>query len=165
MKILISSHKDALSAAKKIKPTHIISITDPGTKSPFEDDKLGADILYLNFYDITDHRIAQSRGKIAPTEDVVRSIYNFGRKFDDDSIILAHCFLGISRSSAASIISLTPNYGGMGAAKRVGDLKINGLDGWNFFQPNHLMISIFDKMIGFDGDLEDFVAEKFMPKK
>lgn len=164
MKIQITSHKDAFSVAKKISPTHIISITDPGTESPFKNGFGNSSILHLSFLDITDPIVASKDKNIAPSEDIIRQIYNFGKTFETDSIILCHCYFGISRSSAAGIISLTPGHGGLGATRMVGSLKIGSVDGWNFFQPNGLMISIFDGLIGFDGDLEDLIAQRFVSK-
>lgn len=164
MKIQITSHKDAILTAKKINPTHIISITDPGVKSPFDGGFGKSNILQLSFFDITDPNVAIKRPDVAPSEEIVKKIYNFGRTFDDDSVILCHCFLGISRSSAAGIIALTPGHGGLGATRIVGSLKNKDRDGWNYFQPNGLMISIFDKLVGFDGDLEDLIVEKFIAK-
>jgi predicted protein tyrosine phosphatase len=166
MQVFISPQKKALSLALKNNPTHIISISDPGVDTPFDSGWEKSKVLSLKFFDLTDF----SKAKVAdqekiPNKKIVEQIYNFGKDFEDDSIILIHCFAGISRSAAAGIISLTSSYGALGAAKRIGELNIDGESGYTRFYPNDIMISILDDMLHFDGDLYDLVGEQFFKQK
>jgi predicted protein tyrosine phosphatase len=166
MQFFISSQKDAKSLAKKIKPTHIISISSPEKEAPFDSGFGNAKILRLSFYDITTQSAADSLDeKDVPTRSIAETIYNFGKEFDDDTILLIHCFAGISRSSAAGIISLTPRYGAIGATKKVGELTINGQSGYEWFFPNPVLIEAFDDMLHFDGELFDLVGDNFFKQK
>jgi predicted protein tyrosine phosphatase len=162
MQVYISSQKDAASLAKKIKPTHIISISDPEKTTPFDSFSGEAAILRLKFYDIQDEEIASKVDRSStPTKEIVEKIYSFGKTFEKDSIILIHCFAGISRSPAAGIISLTSRHGAFGASKIVGSLNINGESGYKRFFPNNLMIQYFDDLLRFDGEFFELIGDQF----
>ena len=166
MKVFISPQKDAVSLAKKIKPTHIISISDPEVTTPFDSEWKGSKVLSLKFFDVTEFSKAERLDQsIVPNPQIIRDIYNFGKDFDEDSILLAHCHFGISRSSAASIISLTSRHGAIGASKIVGSLNIGGESGYKKFFPNNIMIQIFDEMLHFDGELFDLIGEDYFKKE
>lgn len=166
MQFFISSQKDAKSLAKKIKPTHIISISDPGKEAPFDSGAVESKLLRLSFYDVTIQSVADSLDESeVPTRSIAETIYNFGKDFDEDTILLVHCFAGISRSSAAGIISLTSRYGAIGATKKVGELTINGQSGYDWFFPNPILIQAFDDMLHFDGELFDLVGDNFFKPK
>jgi hypothetical protein len=166
MQVVIVPQKDAVGIAKKIKPTHIISISDPGVITPFDSDWKGSKVLSLKFFDVTDFsKESKLDQSIVPNPQIARDIYNFGNDFEEDSILLAHCHFGISRSSAASIISLTSRHGAIGASKIVGSLNIGGDSGYNRFFPNHLMIQHFDEMLHFDGELFDLIGEDYFKKE
>lgn len=162
MQIFISPQKEANYLAKKIKPTHIISISDPEKETPFESSWGEAKILRLKFYDVQSEDVASKMNKDQiPTKEVVESIYSFGKTLEDDSILLVHCFAGISRSPAAGIIALTSKHGAFGASKIVGSLNIGGEVGFSKFYPNNLMIQYFDDLIGFDGEFFELIGDQF----
>ncbi len=166
MQVFISPQKKAVSLALKNKPTHIISISDPGIKTPFDSGWGTSKFLSLKFFDLTDsEKINTLNSEEIPNKKIIEEIYNFGKDFEDDSIILIHCFAGISRSPAAGIISLTSRYGAFGATQRIGEINIAGENGYTRFYPNDIMISIFDDMLHFDGDLYDLIGEKFFKEK
>ena len=163
MQVFVSSQKKAASLALKNNPTHIISISDPGVITPFDSGWANSKVLSLKFFDVTNSaKAAQMNPDEIPNKKFVEQIYNFGMDFDEDSIILIHCFAGISRSPAAGIISLTSRHGAFGATKIVGELNFAGEIGYKKFYPNDIMISIFDDLLHFDGDLFDLVGEKFL---
>jgi predicted protein tyrosine phosphatase len=166
MLVFISPQKDAVGISKKVKPTHIISISDPGVTTPFDSGWSGSKVLSLKFFDVTDPlKISRMDESIVPNPRIVKDIYNFGKDFEEDSILLAHCHFGISRSSAASIIALTSRHGAIGASKLVGSLNIGGESGYKRFFPNHIMIQYFDEMLHFDGELFDLIGEDYFKKE
>lgn len=166
MQFFISSQKDAKSLAKKIKPTHIISISDPEKEAPFDSGFGEAKILRLRFYDVTLQSAADCLDQNeVPTRAIAETIYNFGKDFDEDTILLVHCFAGVSRSSAAGIISLTSMYGAIGATKKVGEFIINDQSGYDWFFPNTILIQAFDDMLHFDGEFFDLIGDKFFKPK
>jgi predicted protein tyrosine phosphatase len=162
MQIFISPQKEANYLAKKIKPTHIISISDPQKETPFDVSWGEANILRLKFYDVQSEDIASrmNNGEV-PTREIVKKIYSFGKTLEEESILLIHCFAGISRSPAAGIIALTSKHGALGASKVVGSLNIGGEIGYEKFYPNNLMIQYFDDLIGFDGEFFELIGDQF----
>ena len=83
MQIFISPQKEANYLAKKIKPTHIISISDPQKETPFDVSWGEANILRLKFYDVQSEDIASrmNNGEV-PTREIVKKIYSFGKTLE-----------------------------------------------------------------------------------
>lgn len=162
MQISILPQKDALSLAKKSKLTHIISISDPEVTTPFDSGWPEVEVLSLKFFDVTNEEKAKRMNPLhIPTSSMMNRIYLFGKEFEEDSNVLIHCMAGISRSPAAGIISLTPHFGAIGAAKVVGSLNIGGEVGYKKFFPNDLMIQHFDDLLHFDGEFFDLIGDSF----
>lgn len=158
--IHITSEKEALGLAKKTKPTHIISISSPGTDSIFCNGFANANILDIKFFDVeSDDAAANFDPRNIPNLDHIKKIYNFGKGFEDESIILIHCMLGISRAPAAAIIALTPNHGAIGASRIIGKLRAN------YYKPNRLMMREFDKMLEFNGEFSRIIEDNFFGSK
>lgn len=166
MQVFVLPQKDAVAFVKKTKPTHIISISDPQKTTPFDSGWENSSVLSLKFFDIENEELAKKKSEgEAPNKEIVRQIYHFGRTFEEDSIVLIHCFAGISRSPAAGIISLTSKHGAIGAAKIIGSLNIGGETGYKKFFPNNLMIQYFDELLHFDGEFYDLIGEEFFKRE
>lgn len=162
MQIFVLPQKEALSFAKKNKLSHIISISDPGVISPFDSGWSGAEVLSLKFFDVTSEEVAKKmKESEIPTQEMIKNIYHFGKSFDEDSNILIHCMAGISRSPAAGIISLTSQFGAIGASKIIGSLNYGGEIGYKRFFPNNLMIQHFDDLLHFDGEFFDLIGDAY----
>lgn len=165
MKIIITSLKNVSDKNYflDINPDYTISIVDPVIDSPFA--KSDNNLLF-KFHDICfepQSDIDKSR-YIPPTIKDVMDIINFGKEnFKTNSVLLCHCMAGISRSSAAALISIIPLYG---FNEAVDIIKRVELSNYKFLQkkcfyPNNLMIKYADQILSLNGRLENLVEETF----
>ena len=134
--------------------THLLSILDPGYPVP---DPFGAyddhHRLDLRFHDV----LAHSPHTEKPTEQIIHDILDFGQAFmpkpdaKEQTHLLIHCYMGISRSTAAMTILLAqhfPEATGDEIFARIREIRPIA---W----PNSLMIKMADRIIGQNGTLLD----------
>jgi predicted protein tyrosine phosphatase len=166
MEVIVSSKKLAVSQAKEFKPDFVISIADPDDNHPVFTK---SEVLSLDFHDISHENKSPYflEHYTLPSREDVRKIFDFAKtNFDDASRILIHCYAGISRSSAASIISLCAHMPFRNAVDKIADLETMTYTGYLetgylWFSPNMLMIQYADEMLGLNGELMEYVAGKF----
>ncbi len=167
MEIIVSSKQLAPIQALEFKPNYVISILDPRDNHPSFSN---AQILSLDFDDICFELkdTAWMYDKVVmPSKENVRDIYQFSKNnFKEDSRILVHCYAGISRSSAAAIISLSAHMDWREAVSKIANLQTMTMlnfyeSGTSWFSPNNLMIKYLDEMLGLNGDMEDLVEHTF----
>jgi predicted protein tyrosine phosphatase len=165
MEVIVSSKILAAPQAEEFKPHFVISIADPDDDHPvFTDSK----VLSLDFHDISFVSESPYFNQMyeLPSREHVARIYEFAKSFDEDSRILIHCYAGISRSSAAAIISLCAHMSPKDAVEKIASLKTKTYMGYEekgdiWFSPNHLMIRFADEMLNLNGELEDHVDYRF----
>lgn len=88
--------------ARAIKPSHIISLLDPGTAFPVVNGYDDARHLRVNVHDIE----AAADGLDALCDARIRTILGFVERWRrDEAPILIHCYAGISRSTATAFIT------------------------------------------------------------
>lgn len=105
--------------------------------------------LKLGINDISELR----PGLTAPGEAHVEQLIEFVKNWDQQAPLVIHCWLGISRSPAAAMITaltLQPDQDDMALAKR---LRLTS----PFVTPNARLIEIGDSMLGRNGRLIDAV--------
>lgn len=173
MPIYITSTSKFCYEQNRIKPDSIISITDPGFPDP---DIINSNIpiLKLKFHNISfETKSIEDKTKYsAPTMEHVDDIFYFGAvKYKKDTTLMVHCFAGISRSSAATVIALCPHYGYQEAVRMVANFMFADFDiyqsespcemGSSWFMPNILMIKYADERLALDGALVKLVKETF----
>lgn len=128
--------------------SHIVSIGDPGWPESPALGRLPAGRLHrFHFNDV----IAAIEGnERAPgPRDIVRLLEAGDRiRADDPTHLLVHCQMGVSRSSAATLILLTQEHPGreMDVARRILRRRPQA---W----PNSLMLELADAELGRDGAL------------
>lgn len=166
MKIFIKSLKDATNKNSDLGTSidYIISIVDPNLDNPFPQSKNN---LLFRFHDICfepQSEVDKLR-YISPTKKDISDIINFGKEnFNNKSVLLSHCMAGISRSSAAALISIIPLYGVNESVKIIKELESSNYNDFlqkKYFYPNNLMIKYADQVLGLDGKLEKLVEETF----
>jgi len=82
------------------RPSHLITLLDPGTGMATPRSLAAGRHLRLDVYDI----VEPMAGMEPPTPDVVARILEFGRDWDSAQPMLIHCFAGISRSTATAFV-------------------------------------------------------------
>lgn len=167
MEVIVSSKKLAVSQAKEFKPDFVISIADPDDTHPVFTTK--SEVLSLDFHDISFENKSPYflEHYTLPSREDVQRIYDFAKtNFDDASRVLVHCYAGISRSSAASIISLCAHMPFRNAVDKIANLETMTYTGYIesghiWFAPNALMIQYADEMLGLNGEMMEYVSGKF----
>ncbi len=106
--------------------------------------------LYLGMADITE----PSDGQVLPAETHVRELLAFARKWDRAQPLLIHCFLGISRSTAAAFISacaLRPGWAETDIATLIRERSPTAM-------PNAKLVEIGDRLLGRNGRMSAAAA-------
>ncbi len=134
---------------QRSRPTHVISIGDPGVE-PFEWPPT-ISLLALNFYDVDSVNEARARNyqpHEIPYEDHAASILAFARSIPPFGRLLIHCWAGVSRSTACAAIiiaSAMPGNEDM-AIDVVKKIRPEAA-------PNRRLIEAGDKVLGCEGRL------------
>lgn len=134
----------------KIRPTHVISITDPG------DDEVEFEgtptVLRLAFHDVhaagglvSKLLIERGDGEL-PCIDHAQAILSFGRQIPAKARVLIHCHAGVSRSTAAAYLLICMYKPGaeMQAYQLLRALRPEA-------RPNRLIVKFGDKLLGAEG--------------
>jgi predicted protein tyrosine phosphatase len=83
---------------ERSRPARILSLLAPHQDAP--DAPPGVPRLTLRFHDID----RPAEGLIAPDRAMVADILDFGEAWSEPGPLLIHCWMGISRSTAAALI-------------------------------------------------------------
>lgn len=136
----------------RFKPSHMISITDPGDGLP--EFPTEVTVLRLAFWDA--HALTGATKMLAtrerdnyPNLDHARAIIDFGATLPEGARVLTHCWAGVSRSSAAAFV--------LAAQRKSGDEK-SAFDLIKILRPgampNRLIVKFADKLLGADGRMK-----------
>ena len=104
---------------------------------------LPANHLKVAMDDITE----QMDGFVAPSEQHIEKVLAFVRGWDRCAPMVVHCYAGISRSTASAFMAacaLNPNKDEISIAKQIRAAS-------PIAQPNRLIVSLADKLLGRDG--------------
>ena len=99
--------------------------------------------LFVNLNDIT----ARVEGLQAPEEDHIRTLLDFARSWDRSAPLLIHCWMGVSRSTAAAYITamaLNTEFDEAGLAVELRRRSPSAT-------PNPRMIALADRLLERDG--------------
>lgn len=136
----------------RFKPTHVISITDPGDDLP--EFSIDVTVLRLAFWDA--HTLTKVTKMLAarepddyPNLDHARAILDFGELLPKGARVLTHCWAGVSRSTAAAFV--------LAVQRKSGDEK-SAFDLVKVLRPgampNRLIVQFADKLLGADGRMK-----------
>jgi predicted protein tyrosine phosphatase len=132
--------------------SHVLSILDPAEPEPAAFGRYGDhERLELRFHDIIEERVP---GYESPQPHHIDALLAFGRDLGAapagrDIHVLVHCHMGISRSTAASMLLLTQAEPGWSPGRVMAEVARIRPKAW----PNLRMIEIGDKMLGRQGEL------------
>jgi predicted protein tyrosine phosphatase len=131
--------------------SHVLSILDPMTPQPDAFGRYGEHArLELRFHDIIEERIP---GYESPQAHHIDALLTFGRAMiqrpEDRAHLLVHCHMGISRSTAASVLLLTQAAPGWSHDDVMAEVARIRPKAW----PNLRMIELGDQILGLQGGL------------
>jgi predicted protein tyrosine phosphatase len=98
---------------------------------------------------VNDITIAGKEGLVAPAETHVAAIIDFARMWDQSAPLLIHCWMGVSRSPAAALITalaISPEFDEQDLANRLRTASPQAT-------PNARLIEIGDQLLGRGGRL------------
>lgn len=101
MAIIVCPLSRAPDIARDRKPSHVVSLLDPGSAFPTLDGYDEGRHLRLPIHDIE----AEAEGRDAVDPRAMRAILDFVARWERDDPILIHCYAGISRSTATAFIT------------------------------------------------------------
>ena len=101
MRIHVSSLARVHDEARRVQPSHIVSLLGPDMEFP---DIEGFSEHSHHRVKINDIRAPQD-GLVAPAEHHVEQLIAFLQDWSHDQPVLIHCWAGISRSSASAMIA------------------------------------------------------------
>jgi len=104
---------------------------------------LPANHLKVAMDDITEH----ADGFVAPSEQHIEKVLAFVRGWDRNAPLVVHCYAGISRSTASAFAAacmLNPRKDEISIARQIRAAS-------PIAQPNRLIVSLADKLLGRDG--------------
>jgi predicted protein tyrosine phosphatase len=130
--------------ARTLRPSHLISLVAPEEQPPTPDPIDGNRHLRVEINDISE----PVQGQIMPSEKHVRDLIRFVDGWPAAAPLLVHCVAGISRSTAAALITLTSRALGREeeAARRMRKAAPHA-------QPNRRMVALADEILGCQGRL------------
>jgi predicted protein tyrosine phosphatase len=143
---------DELADHSGARVSHILSILDPMTPEPDAFGRYGEHAhLELRFHDIIEERVP---GYESPQPHHIDALLAFGRdieasRSEHEVHVLVHCHMGISRSTAASVLLLTQAEPDWAADRVMAEVARIRPKAW----PNLRMIEIGDRILGRDGSL------------
>ncbi|NWG45545.1 MAG: protein tyrosine phosphatase [Alphaproteobacteria bacterium] len=159
-RVIVSSLALMPEVARLHRPSHLVSLIDPGTPVLRPDCVTGTCHLTIEIHDITGPRPGATPPGLAHVETLVRWLDRWPR----EDPILIHCFAGVSRSTAAALIALAHHEGPGREADAARRLRRASRTA----SPNRRLIALADDVLGRDGRLieaveamgeSDFLAE------
>jgi predicted protein tyrosine phosphatase len=146
MKLAVASLANARLMAIRQQPAAVISLLGQHQKLPDFGTKPH---LLLTFNDV----VAASEGLRAPDDDDIRSMLEFVKSLPLESVLMIHCWMGVSRSTAAALIlacGVCPKLDEHDAALTLRRLSPTAT-------PNERMIELADRQLKRSGRLIDAV--------
>ncbi len=144
--IIVCPLSDLPKAIREERPSAIVSLLSPHQMVPqingYENRH-----LRLEMEDVSEAR----RGEKAPAKGHVDELLSFVRRWDQSAPIIIHCWAGISRSTAAALITqcaLHPEAMDKDLAAQLGTVAPHA-------KPNRLLIKHADETLGREGRLID----------
>lgn len=143
MKIHVSSLARSYDVVTTHRPEKVVSLLGPGTEFPIFEGFPTDDHYKVELDDIR----KEMDGYVTPEERHVAGLLGFLKKWNPEQALLAHCWAGISRSTATAMITAclhNPDTDESVVANAIADASPTAY-------PNTLIVSIADEMMGRSG--------------
>ncbi|MBI04876.1 MAG: hypothetical protein CMI96_03560 [Pelagibacteraceae bacterium] len=154
--IIVCSLKDLETVCESVKPSHIISVIDPGyaPKTPLGVKyhlKLGFDdIIEVNSKNKIFRLNTDQIPQLPPNQDHINSITKFVNSWSDNSPIVIHCWCGVSRSMATATYLLC-KYDNSNIDRNIRYIRHIAAHA----NPNKLLIKLFEKSLKINSEITD----------
>lgn len=138
-RVEITSRIRMEAAFRRHGATHVLSLVDPGKRVFRRHGLPEGRHLVLRFEDDVDPALP-----LAPRREHVERILAFGRDIEPGSVLLVHCEVGVSRSTAAAFLILAQAMGRERAMEALEEIfRVRDIA-----NPNSLMASIGAELLG-----------------
>jgi predicted protein tyrosine phosphatase len=97
MILIVCPLSEADKEIAEAKPARVLSLLSPEQQAPWT--PAGVRHLVLRFHDV----VAPTADLVAPDEAMIKTLLDFGGAWREPESMLAHCWMGISRSPAAAL--------------------------------------------------------------
>jgi len=154
--IIVCSLKDLETVCESVKPSHVISVIDPGyapeTPSGVSSHlKLGFDdIIEISpknqIFRLNTNEIPQ----LLPNQDHINSIKKFSETWSKESPIVIHCWCGVSRSMATATYLLC-KLDQSNIDRNIRYIRSIA----SHANPNKLLIKLFEESLGTNGQIAE----------
>lgn len=150
MTIIVCPLSRAPGLARDKKPSHVVSLLDPGTAFPRIDGYGHERHLCVEVHDINE----EQDGLDAVCDLRMRRILEFVGSWDRDAPILIHCYAGISRSAATAFITACAHNPGADEEAIARTLRTASPSAW----PNKRFVALADAELGRGGRMSRAIA-------
>ena len=142
MRLIISPASEAARLCREARPSHLLRLLPPETAG--EPPPFGpAHVLTLVLHDIA----APEPGRIAPDRGLMADLLAFGAGWDGARPLVAQCWAGVSRSTAAAFVIACQKRPELAEAKIAAALRHAAPQA----TPNPLMVALADALLGREG--------------
>jgi len=143
------------------RPAHVVSILDPGTqRSPHLDVFEQCELHLFDFHDVIDPTLTDRPPRESDVEELLtigqRALPRSSAVGEGTGSLLIHCYMGVSRSTAALTIMLASRHQGPDA-ELFDYIRQVRPQAW----PNLLMIRYADRLLGREGRLEEALVAHY----
>jgi predicted protein tyrosine phosphatase len=137
-------------AARKLRPSHLITLLDPTDEMPTPEEVSGHRHLRLGLHDV----VQRSPMHDTPPDELhVRELITFAKGWDRHQPMLIHCWAGISRSTASALtIACMLSKPGLEA-----EIAMRLRRQAPHAQPNQRLVAIADAALGRNGRMVEAV--------
>jgi len=148
--LVVSPLSQLAATAEKHQPCAMITLINAGT--PVTRPAIIAESRYLclHFNDINE----ECEGLVAPVQEHVTALLRFAESWDRTAPLLIHCFMGISRSTAAAFITACA-LTAMEEKHLAARLRKQAPSA----TPNARLVSLADQLLGRKGRMNDAIRQ------
>jgi len=142
------------TVAQQHQPTHMISLVEPSTPVPRPEPIPEQQHLFLGVNDIT----LSQQGLIAPQISHIEALLAFANDWLSNPArcpLLIHCWMGISRSTAAAFIIACASMPHRSEQEIAYDLRLNA----PFATPNARLVALADTYLARQGRMVQAIAQ------
>lgn len=134
---------------RTLKPSHLVSLMDPGSMIETPHPMVRERHLRLECHDIRE----AMHGYAAPEVETARSLIEFVDQWEQDAPILIHCWAGVSRSTASAFIVACRHNPDRDEAEIAHSLRAASPTAW----PNLRLVRFADELMGRRGRMVEAI--------